>query len=145
VSASENDEISETKYKCPTCSAEVNSLEAQRCKSKDYKFICSSCCPHENFRELIAEPYYRLVPLDIDTKVKTAKSIKTRLSQMLQSSPEHDGIYDLLRELKDAPLKRNLPSENMSKGFRASEVKDEDSKLAIAENLGRQVLGKKNR
>lgn len=145
VNAAQNEEINETKYKCPTCAVEVTSLDAQRCKSKDYKFICAACCPYENFRELFAETFYRLVPLDVDVKVKNAKSLKTRLLQALQASDEHEGIFDLLRELKDAPLKRNLPSENMSKGFRASEVRDEESQQAILENLGRPVLSKKNR
>lgn len=145
VNAAQNEEINETKYKCPTCSVEVTSLDAQRCKSKDYKFVCAACCPYENFRELFAETFYRLVPLDVDIKVKNAKSLKTRLLQVLQATDEHEGIFDLLRELKDAPLKRNLPSENMSKGFRASEVRDEESKQAILENLGRPVLSKKNR
>lgn len=145
VNSSQNEEINETKYKCPTCAKEVNSLEAQKCKSKDYKFICTSCCPHENFRELMAEASYRLVPMDIGNKVRNAASIKTKLLHALQSSPEHDGIFDILRDLKDATMKRNLPSENMGRGFRNSEVVDEDKKQAILDNLGRPVLSKKNR
>jgi len=145
VNSSQNDEINETKYKCPTCAKEVGALDAQKCKSKDYKFICTSCCPHENFRELMAEPYYRLIALDPTNKLRNAQSLKTKLIKAMQSCVEHDGIYDMLRDLKDATIKRNLPSENMGRGFRNSEVLDEDKKQAILDNLGRPVLSKKNR
>ena len=145
VNSSENDEINETKYKCPTCAKELPALEAQKCRSKDFKFICTSCCPHSNFRELVSEPAYRLIPLDVSNKVRNAKAVKTKLLKALQACPEHDGLYDLLRDLKDAAIKRNLPSENMSRGFKASEVLDEDKKQAILDNLGRPVLSKKTR
>jgi predicted RNA-binding Zn-ribbon protein involved in translation (DUF1610 family) len=145
VNSSENDEINETKYKCPTCAKEILALEAQKCRSKDFKFICTSCCPHSNFRELVSEPAYRLIPLDVSNKVRNAKAVKTKLLKALQACPEHDGLYDLLRDLKDAAIKRNLPSENMSRGFKTSEVLDEDKKQAILDNLGRPVLSKKNR
>ena len=145
VNSSQNDEINETKYKCPTCAKEVGSLEAQKCKSKDYKFICTSCCPHDNFRELPAEAYFRLIPIDPGNKLRNAQSIKTKLSKVLQRSDEHEGIFELLRDLKDVTIKRNTPSDNMTQGFKNSEVTDEDKKLAMVENLGKQVLGKKNR
>ena len=51
-------------YQCPTCKENYTQLQAQRLLSGDYKFVCSHCCPKENFRNSTSEPYYRLVEID---------------------------------------------------------------------------------
>ena len=37
-------------YECPTCHDRYSLLEAQRMLSADYKFVCTYCCPNEDFR-----------------------------------------------------------------------------------------------
>ncbi len=45
------------------------------------------------------------------------------------------GVFDLLMQLKDQPLLRNTPSENMAHGIRSSEVTDETTLNRIEKNM----------
>ena len=46
----------------------------------------------------------------------------------------HTGIFDLLAELKDVPLLRNLPSDNIDRGLWSSKELDEDTMRGIEES-----------
>ena len=48
-------------------------------------------------------------------------------------------------ELKDEPLTRNLPSDNMSMGVRNTKIEDEEMENAVRSNTRRAVIGKKGR
>jgi len=37
-------------FECPTCHDRYSLLDAQRMVSGDFKFICTNCCPNDNFR-----------------------------------------------------------------------------------------------
>ena len=57
-------------FQCPTCKSTWSELEVQRAVSKDFKFICTNCCPSENIRNIISEPYFTLVDMDTKGKLK---------------------------------------------------------------------------
>ena len=119
--------------------------EAMLCKSKDYKFICSVCCPYDDFRQRPAEPSYILQSEDNTDRIFDADNLKAKLDEALNANDLHEGILDLLAELKDVPLSRNLPSDNMSMGIKNTAVNDEDIENAIKSNTRRAVSGKKGR
>ena len=46
--------------------------------------------------------------------------------QMNAASGQHNGIYDLLSELRDENIIRNLPFDNIKRGIKSSKITDED-------------------
>ena len=145
VNSAQSQEIAEVKYKCPTCKRVLGMTEAMLCKSKDYKFICSVCCPYDDFRQRPAEPSYILQSEDNTDRISDADNLKIKLDEALNASDLHEGILDLLAELRNVPLSRNLPSDNMSLGIKNTAVNDEDIENAIKSNTRRAVSGKKGR
>jgi transcription initiation factor IIE alpha subunit len=169
----ENNELNEVYYQCPTCGNKYSSLEVQRLRAGDYKFICSNCFQGSDFRSLKqTEAYYRLIEVDNRKEVKKLQSLHTKLEQQLnyqkidvlavdeklpsrsltsqqhpQQQPKeevvlHDGIYDLLGQLRDVVLPRNLPSENIKKGHVSSVIIDKEMAQEITYNLDAAKNGK---
>ena len=126
-------------------------MEALSCRSKDNCFICSDCCPHDNFRLFNAETEWRLVSEDSSDKRKDANNLKRKLDRVLKRHEEtngellHEDISELLNELKSMALNRNLPSDNMGRGIMNTKITDSDTLAAVELNKGRAVIGKKNR
>ena len=145
VNSAQSQEIAEVMYKCPTCKRVLRMTEAMLCKSKDYKFICSVCCPYDDFRQRPAEPSYTLLSEDNSDRISDADNLKIKVDEALNANDLHEGILELLAELKDTSLTRNLPSDNMSLGIRNTTVDDEDVENAIKSNTRRAVSGKKGR
>ena len=145
VNSASSQEIAEVKYKCPTCKKIIGMTEAMLCKSKDYKFICTVCCPHDDFRQRPAEFDYTLQSENNTDRISSADNLKSKMDDALKASELHEGILDLLSELKDVPLTRNLPSDNMSMGVRNTTVDDDEVESAIRSNTRRAVIGKKGR
>eukprot|EP01042_Synura_sphagnicola_P002572 gene2572-3103_t len=56
------------------------------------------------------------------------------MKSQLFASEDHDGIYNILSELKDASIIRNRPSDNLKRGIRGSKVTDEETLREIKEN-----------
>jgi transcription initiation factor IIE alpha subunit len=131
----EKTELNEVYYQCPTCKNKYSSLEVQRLLSADYKFICNSCCPATNFRAAVSEPYYRLIEVDNSGKLSTLQLLERKLEEQMNKSKLHDGIFDLLGQLRDVPVGRNLPSQNISKGVRSSKITDERVVQEIKQNF----------
>jgi len=130
-------------FECPSCQAHYSELEAVRLLSKDNKFICSHCCPTEDFRGTMSQPRFTLVEVDNRSRLKEIQAMKRKLKEQFYGSDLHDGIYNLLAELKDVPLIRNRPSENIKRGLGASKVTDQDTQLEIAENAKDRGRAKK--
>ena len=145
VNSAQSQEIAEVKYKCPTCKRVIGMTEAMLCKSKDYKFICTVCCPYDDFRQRPAEASYILQSEDNSDRISDADNLKNKVDEALNASDLHEGILELLAELKDVPLTRNLPSDNMSLGIKNTTIDDEDMENAIKSNTRRAVSGKKGR
>lgn len=119
----------------------------------DQQFVCPHCCPGEVSRTM-SQPSFKLVQVDNDAALAAANAmiekcvvvpfppllpsqpssvmltscfpfLKTRIEyQFGQQGGEHDGIHELLEELKDKPLIRNLPSDNMKSGLTNTAVTD---------------------
>ena len=146
VDSQQSENIQEIKFQCPTCKLAISMLEATRSKSADNKFICTRCCPYDNFREREAEVEYVLLSLDDHlSSLKNASTLKNKLHDAMSGSPLHDSIYVLLKELSHVKVSRNLPSDNMRLGFHNTVVTDEVTQMAIAESLGKAVAQKKGR
>eukprot|EP01041_Mallomonas_annulata_P010743 gene10743-22442_t len=109
-------------------------LEAIRLISKDNKFICSNCCPGEDFKRTMSQPSFTLIEVDNRNKLKEVQTMQRKMKEQLYSSDLHDGIYNLLSELKDVPLIRNRPSENIKRGIGASKITDMETITQIEEN-----------
>lgn len=135
IKVEERSELTEVYFQCPTCSTKYNSLEVQRFRSGDHKFICPSCCPIENFRNYPSEAYYRLVEIDNRGKLSRLELMGNKLKEQLSQNKHHTGIYDLLSKLKHMKLPSNLPSENIQKGFRTSMVNDDRVNEEIKQNF----------
>lgn len=56
------------------------------------------------------------------------------MTAQFTQSDNHDGIFDLLSELRNEYIIRNLPSENIKRGLVTSKVTDEDVLQRIEEN-----------
>jgi transcription initiation factor IIE alpha subunit len=147
----EKSELHEVYYECPTCKTRYNSLEVQRLICADFKFICNSCCPVTNFRAAKSEAYYRLVEVDNTGKLSALQLLERKLEEQMNKSKLHDGIFDLLGQLRDVPLGHNLPSLNISKGVRSSQITDERVAQEIKQNFeyatgqfGSSLIKKKN-
>ena len=128
-------ELNEVYYQCPTCSEKYTSLQAQRLLSGDFKFICSHCCPVENFRTTSSEPYYRLEEVDNRGKLNNVQLSEKKMDEQFSRSKYHEGIFELLFELGDVAVSHNLPSNNMGRGIRASAVTDTDIIQDIQQNM----------
>lgn len=135
IVSEEKTELSESFYQCPTCKAKYGALEAQRLLSADMKFICNNCCPANNFRTTISEAYYRLVEVDNTGKLSNLQLLEKKLEEQMNKSKLHDGIFDLLSQLRDTPLSHNLPSLNISKGVRSSKITDDRVAQEIKQNF----------
>lgn len=135
IKVEERSELTEVYFQCPTCSTKYNSLEVQRFRSGDHKFICPSCCPIENFRNYPSETFYRLVEIDNRGKLSRLELMGNKLKEQLSQNKHHTGIYDLLSKLKHMKLPSNLPSENIQKGFRTSMVNDDRVNEEIKQNF----------
>lgn len=146
VDAQQSSDIQEVKFECPTCKLQISMLDATRSRSADQKFICTRCCPHDNFRERDAEKYYTLISLETHlASLKNATTLKNKLLDAMSVSPYHESIYALLKELNHVKVSRNLPSDNMRLGFHNTTVTDEVTQMAISESLGKAVAQKKGR
>lgn len=117
----ESTQTQQLSLQCPTCFGQWTNLEVLRSVSKDHKFVCSNCCPSGNISNVISEPYFRLQPLDSRGKLKSILTLKNKLSEQMNNAPGlHEGIYDLLTQLRNVPLPRNRPSTNIKHGYSSS-------------------------
>ena len=121
-------------FQCPTCKSTWSELEVQRAVSKDFKFICTNCCPSENIRNIISEPYFTLVDMDTKGKLKEMLSLETKIKRQLNSSDLHDGIFDILTLLKNVTLPHNRPSTNIKLGYSSSTIVSKQTLKTIEKN-----------
>jgi transcription initiation factor IIE alpha subunit len=100
------------RFQCPSCSSTFSALEVQNMKSKDYKFICSHCCPTlGELRAVKSEPHFTLVGVALESDQRSSvKKLNKQLSAPGPCEPSRDGIFELLRELRTCPLVHNKPS-----------------------------------
>ncbi len=122
----EKTELNESFYKCPTCSAKYTELEVLRQISGDNKFICVACCPHDRYQQYASEHYFTLEMVDNEGQIGRVQLQRSKMDDQLKRSRYHEGIIELLIQLRDVNLGHNLPSENMKKGMRSSIIYDED-------------------
>lgn len=157
-------ELNDVYYQCPTCGNKYSSLDAQKLRAGDYKFVCSNCFPGSDFRTVTkTEEYYRLIQIDNRKTVNTLQSLQKKLDDQLNTQKVsqtkaatttannnntsknevllHTGIFQLLHQLRDVELPRNLPSENINKGILASAVSREAAS-EIAYNIEAAKRGK---
>lgn len=119
-------------YDC-RCGEKYSELQVQQLLSKDMKFVCSHCAPN-GFRQMLAEPHYTLREYDNRAELSEIDAISRKIKDQLNASELHDGLFDLLKALKDQPMIRNKPSENIIRGIGASKVTDADTLKEIEEN-----------
>jgi transcription initiation factor IIE alpha subunit len=128
-------ELNDIFFQCPTCKEKYSELTVQRLISKDLKFICGRCCPFDNFRETVSEPYFRLVEHDRGAKFTEVQLLSKKIEEQMNSaSGLHSGIYDLLSDLRDENIIRNLPSENIKRGIKSSRITDDEVLQRIQES-----------
>jgi hypothetical protein len=118
--------MKEVYFQCPTCNDKYSSLEAQRYLSADFKFICPNCCSAENFRMTKSEVKFRLVEVNNIGKLNKVQILDKKMQEQLSENELHEGIYELLHQLKNVQLSKNKPSENMKRGFKSSIITDEE-------------------
>jgi hypothetical protein len=142
IKNSENVELNTHFLVCPTCKEKYSELQYHKIRDKNHKFICPHCCPVLNFRLIESEKYYQLVEYDRTVKVNEVQSLDSKFkSQLGRSVNLHEGIYELLAQLKDVYVTRNLPSDNIERGNTASRVTDSDVQSQIDyNNLGVKVI-----
>jgi len=142
IEASERNETNEVYFECPTCANKYTSLDAQRYLSADFKFICPNCCPDPVLSRATSQEYFRLIEIDNRAKVTDVQLLERKFVDQLNESEHHDGIFDLLHELKDRPLIRNLPSDNRSRGIVASRIVDDQVREDVDFKLNSKVANK---
>jgi transcription initiation factor IIE alpha subunit len=141
IRSKEKLELNHIFFQCPSCSEKYTELQAQRLISKDYKFICAHCCPSNDFKNTMSQPYFTLTELDTSQQLNEIQKLERKMTTQWTQSEDHDGIFDLLSELRNEHLIRNLPSENIKRGLMTSRVTDEEVLQRIEENsssLGRK-------
>jgi hypothetical protein len=119
-----------------------SSLEAQKLLSADFKFICSSCCPIDRLQNAKSEPYYRLIEVDKQAKLNDVQVLQKKLDVQLSGGVDDDGIFDLLYQLKDMEVIRNLPSDNRKRGIATSKIVDTDVQHEVDFNLTSKTANK---
>ena len=134
LSSDERRANTEDIWHCPTCKNTFSSLEVLNQRNNQFKFVCLDCCPYEDFKNAPSEPSFILVRAD--RNAGAAKNLVDKFNEQMSESPDHDGIFALLDQLKDVPLIRNLPSENRRRGISASRVVDSEMQREISENIG---------
>ena len=135
ITNSENVELNRHFLICPTCQTKFSELQYYKVRDKNNKFICPHCCPLQNVRSIESEKYYQLVEYDRTEKVNEVQSLVSKFKgQFGRSEGLHEGIYELLAQLKDVHVSRNLPSENIERGNVASRVVDADVQSQIDYN-----------
>ena len=135
IISEERMELNGVFYECPTCAEKYSSLEAQRLLSGDHKFICSHCCPVDNFRTAISEPFYRLKEIDNSGRLSSLQLLEKKLDEQMNRSKLHEGVFDLLYKLRDVDLPHNKPSDNIRRGVRTSSVTDDSVAKEIKQNF----------
>jgi transcription initiation factor IIE alpha subunit len=172
IKQAQRSELTDVVFQCPNCKQTYHQLEAQKYLAADLKFVCPNCCPHDNIRANRSEDSYRLVEVnnvgkltDIQVFAKRmdeqlhAQSLKTETQSKKGSNSSsnsnnindgnnaqefllHEGILELLAELKDVPLIRNRPSDNRLRGISTSKITDEDVRKDAIESIGLRKLQK---
>lgn len=149
LNEAERQQIKDVYYLCPSCDNQYSILQVQVMLSKDFQFICSSCCPEDDYRDCDTRDYpeckFKLKEID-NTHVEAflQRSKKNLDSQLSYVDGQHKGIMDLLtsQTLRAIPLPRNLPSENIKRGQHTSKVSDEDVNQEISEQMNNMAAGR---
>ncbi len=133
----EKDENQLGYYSCPTCKKKYSDTDVVLLMSRDHKFICPDCCPDcISYGMINSEPHYTLITVDNRGKQSEIQVLRDKVNKQLCELPgAHEGIFEVLSELKDKQLVRNLPSENIKRGYRASKIVDEAIKNEVELNL----------
>lgn len=114
-------------FQCPTCFSKYSQLEVLTMRSADRKLICTRCCPMEEYQYCQSEDYFRLVEIDESLSASTVRTTSANMDAQLYRAPGlHEGIVELLNDLKEVQLPRNLPSDNIRRGIRSTFIEDED-------------------
>jgi transcription initiation factor IIE alpha subunit len=127
-------ELNHIFFQCPSCHEKYSELQIQRLISKDYKFICSHCCPSNDFNQTMSQPYFTLIELDTSKQLNVIQKLEKKMTSQWTQSEYHEGIFDLLAELRNEYIIRNLPSDNIKRGLMTSRVTDEEVLQRIEEN-----------
>jgi transcription initiation factor IIE alpha subunit len=133
IQSQERSEVDDIYYECPTCLTKYSSLQAMKQRSADFKFVCTNCCPDYDVSKTISQPSFRLRDVDNRGKLSDVQKLERKMKEQLSRSTDHDGILEMLEELKNVPLSRNKPSTNIRRGIRTSRVKDDDVATEINE------------
>jgi transcription initiation factor IIE alpha subunit len=136
IVSEEKTELKDVFFQCPTCKSRYSSLEAQRLLSRDFKFVCLACIP-ENLHAsaVMSEDRFKLREMDNTNKLSGLQLLERKLEEQMNRSKLHEGIFDLLHQLRDVPLGQNLPSQNMERGIRSSLITDDRVADEIRENF----------
>ena len=129
-------ELDQVFYKCPLCNRIFSLIEVQKCADKDYKFICTDCCPEENYRAVSVDNAYKLVEVDNRGKTAVSKRLERKMLDQLKENELHAGILDILDQLKEKTLIRNLPSDNIKSGLGPSMIADSDVQTEVTVAAG---------
>ncbi len=110
------------KLRCPTCYQTYSIIEAMSLQYKDHQFACVNCLIHRNIyygpianlsRDVSAQssdPRYCLQVFVTRDDISETRAEIDKIKQQFQP------IDKLLLELKDKPLPRNLPSQQVAIG-----------------------------
>lgn len=102
-------------FRCPTCSTVYSALEVQHLRSRDHRFVCSFCCPANDFRTVKSEPSFTLVSVAVESNSKAMeRKLVSQLSAASAGEPPREGILELLKELRGCPLIHNRPAVAIS-------------------------------
>ena len=132
-------ELNSMNFQCLNCGYKCSALEAMKLLTKDMKRACPVCCPSSNFSATIVSERYVLVEVTVQSTNSNILSTIDKFKEQLSVSDDHVGILDLLQELKDVPLLRNLPSDNYERGLVSKRVVDEETRLDIEEASRKKV------
>lgn len=124
-------------YECPSCKGKkYNEFDVISLLSADNKFICPACCRSDNLRATVSLPEFTLRIIDNRGEVNSVYQLEHKLNEQLETFDGlHDGIINILAELKDCELIHNLPSDNRNRGYVASKILDEDIQREIENSL----------
>ena len=121
-------------FECPTCNSRFTELESMKLRTKDNKRACPHCCPsNSTFASIVSEDSFRLREADMKDTNQSVRLMQEKFKDQLSQSSDHEGILNILAELKDVPLLKNLPSDNIDRGLLTSKVSDAEQKHEMDE------------